>query len=190
MLAESEGRRLRHCLGQFATGITIVTYRSEQGLHGVTVNAFTSVSLNPPLILVSIDRGTVASRLLEENNFTVNLIGTDQEDMVWQFAGKPQENANVAWEEGEYAPRLEGGVGWIECSPWRSYDGGDHVLYLGEVQNLEIRDGDPLLFFKGKLRHVGEGIDGIPWIDSMDSPAGITWVENPLKPKPEGKPGW
>lgn len=167
--------RLRRCFGRFATGVTVVTYRSEGASYGVTVNAFTSVSLDPPLALVSVDRRARACALIEGNSFTVNLLGEDQSELAWQFAGRPKEGLEVAWEEGEFAPRLAGCIGWIECSPWRSYDGGDHVLHVGEVENFESYGGEPLMFYGGKLHRIGDPTDGIPWTGSMDSPGAMGW---------------
>ena len=168
-------RQLRRCFGHFATGVTVVTYRSGEAIYGVTVNSFTSVSLDPPLALVSINRKATACRLLEGNGFTVNLLGVEQNGLVWHFAGSPKEEPDVAWEEGEFAPRLGGCIAWIECGPWRSYDGGDHVLHVGEVKNFESYGGTPLLFYSGKLHHIGHPTDGIPWTGSMDSPESMGW---------------
>jgi flavin reductase (DIM6/NTAB) family NADH-FMN oxidoreductase RutF len=181
MISKLDTKQLRRCFGHFATGITVVTCRTEDAAHGVTVNAFTSVSLDPPLVLVSIDRRAAACRLLEGNSFTVNLLEADQNDLAWHFAGQPKHELNITWEEGELAPRLGGCVAWIECGPWRSYDGGDHVLYVGEVKNFESSGGEPLLFYGGKFRHIGEAIEGVPWIDSLDSPSSMGWFGNPLR---------
>jgi flavin reductase len=175
-----DSRRLRRCFGCFATGVTVVTYRSGEATCGVTVNAFTSVSLDPPLALVSIDRKAKACALIEDNTFTVNLLGEDQNELAWQFAGRPKDGMDIVWEEGEFAPRLAGCIGWIECSPWRSYDGGDHVLHVGEVENFEVCGGEPLLFYGGKLHGLGDPTDGIPWTDSMDSPGGMGWFGTSL----------
>lgn len=178
MLDNLDTKLLRRCLGHFATGVTIVTCHTEDATHGVTVNAFTSVSLDPPLVLVSIDRKAVACSVLEGNSFNVNLLGADQSGLAWHFAGAPKEEPNITWEEGEFAPRLGGCVAWIECSPWRSYDCGDHVLHIGEVNNFESPGGEPLLFYLGKFRHIGDSIERAPWIDSLDSPSGMEWFGN------------
>lgn len=145
-------RELRNCLGRFATGVTVVTYRGEDGeRYGFTVNSFTSVSLDPPLVLVSIDRRAKAFRQLVGRPFTVNILAADQAALAWQFAGKPQDGLDVPWEEGESSPRLRGTLGHLVCTPWQTYDGGDHVLYLGEVQAFQYRDGEPLIFYSGKM---------------------------------------
>lgn len=181
MSADLDPRLLRNCFGHFATGVTVVTYRSEGETYGITVNAFTSVSLDPPLALVSLDRKAKACLLIEEQNFTINLLGADQNELAWQFAGKPKDNSDIGWEEGEFAPRLRGCLAWIECTPWRSYDGGDHVLHVGNIKNFESHGGEPLLFYTGKLHHMGEPTDGIPWTDSMDSPGAMGWFGTSVK---------
>ncbi|WP_252393539.1 flavin reductase family protein [Hydrogenibacillus sp. N12] len=145
-------RELRNCLGRFATGVTVVTYRGEDGgRYGITMNSFTSVSLNPPLILVAIDRRTKAYGKLPGRPFAVNILSSDQEDLAYHFAGKPREGLDIPWVEGALAPRLGGVLATIVCTPWQTYDGGDHVLYLGEVQEFQYRDGDPLVFYRGKM---------------------------------------
>lgn len=144
-------RELRNCFGRFATGVTVVTCRTDTGNHGITVNSFTSVSLDPPLVLVSIDNRARARTYLEGQPFTVNILTADQKDLALHFAGRPQENLTVPWEEGNLGPRLGGVLAWIECSPWQAYAGGDHVLYLGKVEDFWYGSEDALLFYCGRF---------------------------------------
>lgn len=155
-LPKFDRRELRHCLGRFATGVTVVTCQSGQVKHGVTVNSFTSVSLEPPLVLVSIDRRAKACNLLKDNAFVVNVLQKKQWNLAMHFAGRPNDSLSIAWEEGMEGPRLTNCLAYIECRPWRSYDGGDHVLYLGEVTHFKANDGDPLLFYQGKFHHLSQ----------------------------------
>lgn len=150
-------RELRNCLGRFATGVTVVTCRAEDGYHGLTVNAFTSVSLEPPLVLVSIDRRNRAERLLKGAPFAVNVLAADQEKEALHFAGRPQDDLRIEWKQGRLAPRLARSLAYIECSPWREYDGGDHTLFLGHVEEFAYRDGAPLVFFAGEFRALNHG---------------------------------
>lgn len=170
-----DSRSLRTCLGYFATGVTVVTVEAEGTAHGATVNAFTAVSLEPPLVLVSLDRNTKICRYLDDRPFTVNVLRDSQDDVALNFAGKPMSDP-VGWEwpGGELAPRLAGSLAAISCTPWRSYDGGDHVLYLGEVVNIEHRGGEPLVFYCGKFRHLGSAFAEVPWLESADYP-GLSW---------------
>lgn len=145
-------RWLRDCFGQFTTGVTVVTYEIDGTPRGATVNSFTSVSLDPPLLLVSIAKSARTCMALEGKPFVVNVLARDQRDVAMQFAGKPSESTEVRWVDGEIAPRLAGAVAWFECRPWNQYDGGDHVLFVGEVSHCDTRTADPLLFHAGKFR--------------------------------------
>lgn len=146
-----ESRELRYCFGHFATGVTVVTYDAEGERYGITVNSFTSISLDPPLVLISIDRRAKACRKLDGKPFTVNVLAAHQQDLAVHFAGRPQEGMVVQWEKGGVASRLGGVLAWVECMPWKTYDGGDHVLYLGQIKDFYYRDGQPLIFYMGKF---------------------------------------
>lgn len=144
-------RELRNCFGRFATGVTVVTYTADGERYGLTVNSFTSVSLEPPLLLVSIDRRAKAYVNLKGKPFVVNILSAEQIDIAWHFAGRTKEGLEIAWREGKQAPRLDGVLGWLECTPWQTYDGGDHMLFLGEIKDFDYRDGEPLIFYTGKM---------------------------------------
>lgn len=149
-------RWLRDCFGQFTTGVTVVTYESNGEARGATVNSFTSVSLDPPLLLVSIARSARTCEALDGKPFVVNVLAREQQQVAMQFAGKPREDVDINWVDGELAPRLDGSVAWFECRPWKQYDGGDHVLFVGEVTRCELGAAEPLLYFGGKFRAIEE----------------------------------
>lgn len=169
-------RQLRSCLGHFATGITVITCAVDGVPHGATVNAFTAVSLDPPLVLASLGRHTKTCEYLYDRPFTINLLASEQHDVAMHFAGRPADGG-VSWlgADGE-TPRLQGCLAYIGCTPWRSYDGGDHVLHIGEVSEFEFHGGEPLLFYLGKFRHLGEPFGGVPWIESLDCPSGMSHI--------------
>lgn len=173
-------RELRRCLGHFATGVTVITCHGEDGApHGATVNAFTAVSLDPPLVLVSLDRRSKLCGLLASRPFTVNVLEAAQKDLALHFAGRP--NQDVVWEPAaDGAPGLAGALAHISCTPWQHHDGGDHVLHLGEVQQFRIHDGDPLLFHTGKFHHLGDDHLPLLWDDSADGPGGMSWFSQAL----------
>lgn len=153
-----DSRLLRNSLGHFATGVTVVTYEIDGERLGLTLNAFTAVSLDPALILVSLDRRSNASKNLEGRPFVVNILSGGQLPLAMNFAGKPQQDCVIDWYHHAPAqpPRLAGCAGYFECAPWNSYDGGDHILYVGEVRDFAIvPDVEPLLFYGGKFRTVG-----------------------------------
>lgn len=175
-----DSRELRNCLGHFATGVTVVTCQTADGIpHGITVNAFSAVSLDPPLVLASIDRRTKAASFLEGAPFTVNILSLVDRDHAMHFAGRPDTALAVRWIEGAVGPRLEGAVAYFACKPWASYDGGDHVLFLGLVEEFARTEGQPLLFHAGKFRQLGEAVPGSPWASSLDSPSGSGWLGEP-----------
>lgn len=148
----------RGSLGCFATGVAVVTFDGVEKRHGITVNSFTSVSMDPPLVLVSIARTTRAHDELAERPFTVNILGAEQQQLASHFAGRP--NTEPKWVEGEVAPRLAGVLSWFECTPWAAYDGGDHTLYLGEVVKFDYRSGDALGFVNGRFTAIPEYLLG------------------------------
>ncbi|WP_408007804.1 flavin reductase family protein [Pseudalkalibacillus sp. A8] len=147
-------RELRNCFGRFTTGVTVVTWSGEDKVkHGITVNSFTSVSLDPPLVLVSIDKKAKACERLKNQSFIVNILGSGQEAIAWQFAGREQQGLEIEWEETLIGPKIKDTLASIECSAWKEYDGGDHVLYLGKVQDFSYTEGDALTFYQGKFSH-------------------------------------
>lgn len=156
-------RALRDALSHFATGVTVITCEIDGAPHGATVNSFTAVSLDPPLVLVSLDRRSKACRYLEGRPFVVNVLHEQQTDIAMHFAGRPTHQP-IEWRQG----RLKEALAHISCEPWRHYDGGDHLLFLGRVTDVEVHDGDPLLFYRGAFRRAGRA--QAPWFGSSDCP--------------------
>ena len=149
----------RGSLGRFATGVAIVTFDGTTKRHGITVNSFTSVSMDPPLVLVSIAKETRAHDELAGHPFTVNILGAEQQALDMRFAGRP--GPEPRWVEGEPAPRLANVLAYFSCTPWAAYDGGDHTLYLGEVQTFDYRKGDALAFSNSTFTTIPERQLGI-----------------------------
>ena len=146
---------LRSCLGRFVTGVAVVSYDGADGPRGMTVNAFTSVSMQPPLILVSIAKMARSHAALAPGiPFTVNVLGAEQEAIARHFSRGS--DMQVRWLEGSSPPRLLGTLAHFQCSPWRSYDAGDHTLLLGEVVDFDSREGDALGFFTSRFMAVAE----------------------------------
>lgn len=162
-------RTIRNAFGRFATGVTVVTCAKDDGVpHGATVNAFTAVSLEPALCQVTLTRQSRACGYLEAAPFAINVLAADQLDTAWHFAGRPQQ-PEPAWADGPTAPVLVGNAATISCRPWRTYDGGDHLIVIGEVADLEVTDADPLLFFGGRFRELAPPATGVHWGGSLDS---------------------
>ncbi len=157
---DSDARRLRSCLGRFATGVTVVTYRANGEPRGTTVNAFTSISLDPALVLVSIGRSARACEFLRDEPFCVNVLSAHQVATALTFSGRA-DGAAPEWESGPGAPRLRQSHAWLACSPWRSYDAGDHVIFLGEIQDFAFGEAEPLLFYAGAFHGCGTALDDV-----------------------------
>jgi flavin reductase (DIM6/NTAB) family NADH-FMN oxidoreductase RutF len=147
-------RSLRSCLARFATGVAVVSFDTPEERRGITVNSFTSVSLEPPLVLVAVAKRARSHDALFGRPFCVNVLGAEQEALARSFAGGPP--AELHWKEGEYAPRLAGTLANLECTPWKTYDGGDHTLFLGEVESFEYRVGDALAYMSSSYRTIAE----------------------------------
>jgi len=147
-------------MGHFATGVTIITTLTKAGeMHGLTANAFTSVSLEPPLLLISVDKKAESWPAFEESRvFTVNILSDDQEGLSRKFAvSGGNKFEGVAYRIGANgAAILDGTLAYIECTLYAAYDGGDHSIYLGEIQQAEIHEGKPLVFYRGGYRALGD----------------------------------
>lgn len=155
LLPAVEPLALRGAMGSFLTGVTIVTTRSETGEpYGLTVNSFNSVSLDPPLVLWSLDHATDKLDLFRNSaGFVVNVMAAASTDMIWRFAKTETDRFdNTDWEWGaSNQPVLNDAIVSFECRLWAEYPGGDHAIFVGEVINIKQSTGAPAAFFKGKL---------------------------------------
>jgi flavin reductase (DIM6/NTAB) family NADH-FMN oxidoreductase RutF len=143
----------RSALGRFASGVTVVTTKTKDDKPmGITVSAFASVSLEPPLILVCIDKRAAVHDILEEgHHFAVNVLAEDQEVLSRRFASKDLDRfAGTGYSEGVAGdPILNDAIASIECRVAHSYPGGDHTIVVGEVERIAVTDGKPLAYFRG-----------------------------------------
>jgi flavin reductase (DIM6/NTAB) family NADH-FMN oxidoreductase RutF len=150
---------LRRLYGYFPTGVTIVTCRVGPRTHGITVNSFTSLSLDPPLVLVCIDRTTIAYQMIPEaGTFAINFLGETQRRICDYFAKRLAPDPNDEFAEIPHrlgasgAPLVDGAVATIECRLIERYPGGDHDIFVGEVIDAAIRADDlPLVFYRGRF---------------------------------------
>lgn len=149
-----DARELRAALGAFATGVAIVTTRAEGVLHGLTVNSFASVSLDPPLVLWSLDRRSHSLAAFETASaFAVNVLGLHQADIARRFARHGAERfAGLALSEGlERAPLIGDCVATFECRRVATHDGGDHVIFVGRIERYRADHRPGLVFSRGKF---------------------------------------
>lgn len=133
-------QHLRWCLSHFVTGVAVASYQAQQEVRGITVNSFTSVSLDPPLVLLALARTARAAHHLSRVPFTINVLSEHQADIAHLYAGRTQKPIDVAWQWSDDgpAPTLAGALATFRCRPWQSYNGGDHVLQLGLVVDAEV----------------------------------------------------
>jgi flavin reductase (DIM6/NTAB) family NADH-FMN oxidoreductase RutF len=148
----------RNVMGHFATGVTVVTMPGEQP-HGITVNAFASVSLSPPLVLICIDHDTEAYELLEGDvdGYAVNVLAADQRELGEHFADivelepSPFEAEATRTEESG-APVFEDSLAYVDCSVEAAHEAGDHTIYVGRAHAADVLrpDADPVTFYTGE----------------------------------------
>src|SRR5437899_4304568 len=154
-LSSSEFRK---ALGHFTTGVTVVTVEREPGkIHGMTANSFTSVSLDPKLVLVCVDhRANMYSLLQKKKHFGVSVLKQNQQAISEYFA-KREHNAETEQRLGIHfrrtpsgAPVIEGTLLQMSCKVIASHVAGDHTIFIGEVEDAELHEGEPLLYFRGE----------------------------------------
>jgi flavin reductase (DIM6/NTAB) family NADH-FMN oxidoreductase RutF len=161
---EFSGVDFRQALGAFATGVTVITTRGEDHLFGMTANAFSSVSLDPPLILVCVISGTRGAEVIEQNQrFAVNILGSHQEPISRYFASKDRPRGLEAFDEIPHStavtgsPVIDGAAGYLDCRLHAAHDAGDHVIFIGEVLAIAHEpDVEPLVFHGGRYRVVAD----------------------------------
>jgi flavin reductase (DIM6/NTAB) family NADH-FMN oxidoreductase RutF len=150
---EIDSRALRNAFGCFPTGVTIITTRQEDGTpRGFTANSFTSVSLDPPLLLVSIARSAASLPVFETaGHFAVNILGDAQRAVSALFAGRsPDKFTQTEWHPGAHgAPLIGDALAWFECARHQLVEAGDHVVLIGRVVDFAAGDGNPLGFLRG-----------------------------------------
>ncbi|WP_165251320.1 flavin reductase family protein [Paludisphaera soli] len=148
----------RKVMGRFATGVTVVTTGGSMGLHGLTANAVTSLSLDPPLILVAVDRRSQTLEFIKANRcFAVNILRLDQEEISQRFA-RPGPKDFLGLDlttDATDAPIIAGCLAYVDCRLHDVLPGGDHEIFVGEVVGGAAHDGEPLLYFAGGYRRLG-----------------------------------
>ncbi len=148
------GGDFRDVLGHFATGVTIITAMDGDEPVGVAANSFTSVSLDPPLVLFCVARtSTTWPRIERARRFAVNMLGEHQEDLSRLFATKGADRfGQVDWHLGVGgSPVLHDVLAYVDCEFWAEYDGGDHIIVVGRVLDLGVtHQAGPLVFFRGE----------------------------------------
>jgi flavin reductase (DIM6/NTAB) family NADH-FMN oxidoreductase RutF len=156
-LGDDPAVALRRTLGMFATGVTIITMRVGEQVHGMTANAFMSVSLEPPLVLISVDRRAKLCGLLHQGlRYGVSVLLEGQDGLSDVFAGRASDDApEPRFLVLHDTPLVEGALAHFVARVERSYWGGDHSLFLGRVEYARTSEGAPLLFHGGRYGRLG-----------------------------------
>ena len=153
----------RRALGQFATGVTVVTVTRDDGsVHGMTANSFASVSLEPLQILVCVAHRALTYRLVNERgNFGINVLSENQEEMA-RFFALPEQDPQTARQLGvaflssqRGTPLLDESLVQLDCRLVETVNSGDHAIFIGEVVDVRMREGKPLLFHAGQYKRIG-----------------------------------
>lgn len=148
-------REFRDIAGRFATGVTVMTTKTEQGYPvGMTANSFTTLSITPPLVIFNIGKKvSLFNDFKKTNRFAVNILAANQKELCKQFSTSNIDRfEGVNYEEDVTgAPILHGVIGYFDCVIKERYEGGDHIIIIGEVKGGAQREGDPLIFFKGEF---------------------------------------
>jgi flavin reductase (DIM6/NTAB) family NADH-FMN oxidoreductase RutF len=152
-----DAEEYKQCLSLWATGVTIVTARAGDRIHGMTVSAFAAVSLDPRLVLVCAEKTTITHELIAQGGvFAVNLLTREQEALSNRFASKKDEHRRfegTAHRSGATgAPLIEGALASLDCRVVAAHDAGDHVIYVGRVEEMHRSEGQPLVYFAQRYR--------------------------------------
>jgi flavin reductase (DIM6/NTAB) family NADH-FMN oxidoreductase RutF len=147
--------QFRNILSNWASGVTIVTSRAGERVQGMTVSAFSSVSLTPPLVLVCADKQAITHGLIQQSKvFSVSVLAADQSELSNRFASKKDEDRRfegLRCEDGSTGcPRIPGALAWLDCRVVEAVDAGDHVVYIGEVVGADAGTAQPLLYFRAR----------------------------------------
>lgn len=153
----------RNAMGSFATGVTVITVDHESEVHGMTANAFTSVSLDPLLVLVCVDhRARTHTHLYARKRFGVNVLAENQQAISEYYAlpnpthEHAEQEAGARFDRTQHGtPVLHGALAYLECRLHTAQDAGDHTIFIAEVEDVVVREGDPLLYFRAAYRRIG-----------------------------------
>jgi flavin reductase (DIM6/NTAB) family NADH-FMN oxidoreductase RutF len=146
----------RQALGRFATGVTVVTIADDDDVHGITVSAFLSLSLSPPLVGISIDRRAHAHALLERvDTFGVSVLSADQEHVSDRFAKRTLEPLVDPFVTLAGHAVIRGALAHLVCRVVERVPTGDHTLVVGEIEALGVSEGEPLAYYRGAYRRLG-----------------------------------
>ncbi|WP_138417627.1 flavin reductase family protein [Aquibacillus sediminis] len=147
-----DDKLFRQAMGRFATGVTVITTKVGEDVHGMTANAFMSISLDPKLVTISIDnKAAMLDKIKKSGKYAVSFLGKEQQNISMHFAGQKKEENPIDFElMDQDMPVIENALSSVVCDVDRTIEVGDHTLFIGKVKDIHVREGEPLLFFGGK----------------------------------------
>ncbi|WP_223588410.1 flavin reductase family protein [Neobacillus bataviensis] len=152
-----DDRQFRTAMGKFATGVTVIATDLDGDVHGMTANAFMSVSLSPKLVVVSIgEKARILEKIKQSKSFSVNILAADQQELSMIFAGQIKEPREVVFDRLDGKPVLAGAVAQIACEVSAEHVEGDHTLFIGRVTDIHLEEAEPLIFYSGSYRALAE----------------------------------
>ncbi|MFB3167741.1 flavin reductase family protein [Neobacillus sp. 179-C4.2 HS] len=150
-----DDRQFRTAMGKFATGVTVITTELDGDIHGMTANAFMSVSLDPKLVVISIGEiAKILNKIKESKMFTVNILAADQQELSLIFAGQIKDPRQVEFDRLDGKPVLAGACVQVACEVSTAHVEGDHTLFIGKVTDIHLEEKEPLVFVNGKYREL------------------------------------
>ncbi len=162
--SSADARLYRNVVGGFASGVVVVLCGDDkESLHGMTANSFTSVSIDPPLVLISVNNKAKMKAVIDQKNrFTLSILSNMQKDISNHFSGRESAvEPPVMWRQNR-SPMIRDALGFLDCRLYQSVLAGDHTLYLGLVLAFERGEGEPLLFFKGSYAALENSMNESP----------------------------
>ena len=151
--------QFKKTMSQFASGVSVVTAEEGNDLYGITVSAFSSLSLDPPLVLICIDKSVKShDGIASAGHFAVNILSADQEEVSNRFASRAEDKfAGIETTKGSLGdPLITGAVATMQCRLHSTLDGGDHTIFVGQVVESHVADAWPLLYFRGGYRRLSQ----------------------------------
>ncbi|RLL43747.1 flavin reductase [Oceanobacillus piezotolerans] len=151
-----DDRQFRNAMGKFATGVNVITTEVDGNIHGMTANAFMSVSLDPKLVVISIGKNaSMLEKIRKSKKYAVNILSHDQKELSMIFAGQIKEDRDISFERLADLPVIEGANTQISCEVVNEHIEGDHSLFIGKVIGIKLEEcSNPLLFYKGQYTSI------------------------------------
>jgi len=152
-----DDNQFRNAMGKFATGVTVVLTEVNGAVHGMTANAFMSVSLHPKLVTVSIsENARLLNKIKSSKVFSVNILASNQEEYSRVFSGKLKDDFRIEFDYLDGKPVLPGSLAQITCEVTQEHTEGDHILFIGKVTDIHVEEKKPLIFYGGKYHSLDD----------------------------------